>query len=341
MKKYFSCLNLVIILLIATFTTNAKEQEEKIDITQLTKQAEQGNSNAQFKLGTIYFKGEGVLTDCNLSIKWWKKGAKQNNTDAQFALGNAYESYKFNHNYKEALKWYKQAADLGHLDAKTTVGWFYHLGHGTNINNKLALQYWREASKENNTAGLMALGSAYYKGKIIKKNIKLAFKYIEKAAKTGNLTAQWVLGRMYKEQNNYKQAIIWLKKVAIQKSLFATFASNELEEIYTQGGEGVPVDLEESKKWGKQITNNLSLPGVYVAQSAIRKDIKKIRIMKIKATQGNKNAQYNLGIHYFYKKEYQKAKIWLRKSYSAGNKDAKIFWDKHDLWKYNSKKGLQ
>ena len=47
--------------------------------------AEQGNANAQYKLGTIY--DYGVLRNYKISMKWYTLAADQGNADAQNYLG--------------------------------------------------------------------------------------------------------------------------------------------------------------------------------------------------------------------------------------------------------------
>ena len=42
-------------------------------------------------------------------------------------------------NFKEALKWYKFAAEQGNAQAQTEVGYMYYLGSGVRINWKQAL----------------------------------------------------------------------------------------------------------------------------------------------------------------------------------------------------------
>ena len=41
--------------------------------------AEAGNANAQYKLGIMYFKGQGVSKDFVEAAKWYRKAAKQGN----------------------------------------------------------------------------------------------------------------------------------------------------------------------------------------------------------------------------------------------------------------------
>ena len=61
-----------------------------------SKAAEQGNTNAQNNLGSMYEKGEGVLKDLNQAAFWYSKAAEQGDSDGQYNLGINYgtENYK-------------------------------------------------------------------------------------------------------------------------------------------------------------------------------------------------------------------------------------------------------
>ena len=50
----------------------APTAEERL--TQLQKQADSGDADAQFNLGIMYRKGEGVPKDANKAVEWWQKG---------------------------------------------------------------------------------------------------------------------------------------------------------------------------------------------------------------------------------------------------------------------------
>lgn len=52
--------------------------------------AEQGNADAQFNLGLMYFNGTGVQQDDQAALKWFRLAADQGDAFAQFALGNMY-----------------------------------------------------------------------------------------------------------------------------------------------------------------------------------------------------------------------------------------------------------
>ena len=52
--------------------------------------AEQGNADAQCKLGFRYLKGEDVVQDYKEALKWYRLAAEQGDADAQFSLGLMY-----------------------------------------------------------------------------------------------------------------------------------------------------------------------------------------------------------------------------------------------------------
>ena len=53
--------------------------------------AEQGIASAQFNLGMMYAKGQGVPQDYQAALKWYRKAAEQGDASAQNNLGLMYE----------------------------------------------------------------------------------------------------------------------------------------------------------------------------------------------------------------------------------------------------------
>ena len=80
--------------------------------------AEQGHANAQFYLGLMYDKGEGVLQD-----------------------------------YKTAVKWYTLAAEQGDAIAQNSLGWMYDNGHGVIKDNVYAHMWGNIAASNGNENG--------------------------------------------------------------------------------------------------------------------------------------------------------------------------------------------
>ena len=83
-------------------------------LKRFNKAAEQGNADAQYKLGVCYENGKGVPQNMVEALKWFRKAAEQGNADALYELGVCYENGKgVPQNTEEAMKWYNIAAEHG------------------------------------------------------------------------------------------------------------------------------------------------------------------------------------------------------------------------------------
>jgi len=111
----------------ATDLTSAKHAYEQKDYAtafkELTPLAEQGNADAQFLLGKMYWMGQGVLKDGAQAMKWLKASATQGNADAQFYVGSYY--LLPHRDIAEGLKWLRLSAEQGNQDAQLLLGKTY------------------------------------------------------------------------------------------------------------------------------------------------------------------------------------------------------------------------
>jgi len=80
--------------------------------------AEQGNADAQYHLGHMYFVGQGIPQDYAETLKWYRRAADQGLSLAQFALGLI---YYMGHAVPEdkvlAHKWFNLSAAQDHTQA--------------------------------------------------------------------------------------------------------------------------------------------------------------------------------------------------------------------------------
>lgn len=98
----------------ADWTIDGSDVRDDDSFASLRKAAEQGDIDAQYKLGNCYYNGNGVSEDKAEAVKWYRKAAEQGNAKAQCKLGWCY--YYGEGVYKdkaEAIKWYRQAAEQG------------------------------------------------------------------------------------------------------------------------------------------------------------------------------------------------------------------------------------
>ncbi|MGI9339639.1 MAG: tetratricopeptide repeat protein [Psychrobacter sp.] len=96
---------------------------ENDDFMKLKRSAEQGNAEAQYKLGLMYDIGKEVDQDYQKAFKWYEKSANQGLASSQSRLGSMYRYGKgVDINHSKASQWYWKAAEQGDQDAQ------YHLG---------------------------------------------------------------------------------------------------------------------------------------------------------------------------------------------------------------------
>jgi TPR repeat protein len=106
------------------------EAERKLFLEAKAK-ADQGDADAQFNLGVMYAKGQGVVKDEVEAVKWFRKAADQGNAEAQSNLGVMYAKGEgVVKDEVEAVKWFRKAADQGDADAQYNLGVMYAKGQG-------------------------------------------------------------------------------------------------------------------------------------------------------------------------------------------------------------------
>ncbi|MSO74665.1 MAG: sel1 repeat family protein, partial [Alphaproteobacteria bacterium] len=70
-------------------------------------------------------------SDYATALKLWRPLAEQGDADAQYKLGWMYrDGQGVLQDYAEAARWYRKAADQGDAWAQTNLGWMYNHGQG-------------------------------------------------------------------------------------------------------------------------------------------------------------------------------------------------------------------
>jgi TPR repeat protein len=72
--------------------------------------AERGDSSAQYMVGYLYARGEGVISNSSKAASWYRKAADQGDPDAQLNLGLLYVNGQgVKKSYVSAYKWFALA----------------------------------------------------------------------------------------------------------------------------------------------------------------------------------------------------------------------------------------
>jgi TPR repeat protein len=96
------------------------------------------------------------------------KKAEQGDAEAQYKVGICYETkndYGVKENEKESFKWFLKAANQGHLDAQYEIGGFYSYGYGVAKNETECFKWWLKASSQGHAMACYYLGHEYYNKK--------------------------------------------------------------------------------------------------------------------------------------------------------------------------------
>ncbi len=197
------------------------------------KAAEQGNADAQLRLGHCYYEGEGVEQSYEEAVKWYLKAAEQDNFYAPYVLGKRYyEGEGVEQSYEEAVKWYRRAAAQGHVSAMVNLGVCYERGYGVEQSYEGAVSWYREVGDLSSDA-LTKLGNCYYYGQGVEQSYEEAVSCYQKAANQRNKVAQHNLAFCYEHGKGVERSLLTANK------------------WYTRAMEGNYVATEDSLPLGK------------------------------------------------------------------------------------------
>ncbi len=93
--------------------------------------ASAGEAEAQYYLGHLHAKGEGVARDPGRALRWFRAAAEQGEPYGQFALAYVYEhGLGVAPDAAAAVRWYRAAAVQGNQAARNNLGLMYEQCRG-------------------------------------------------------------------------------------------------------------------------------------------------------------------------------------------------------------------
>ncbi len=318
------------------------------DIEEWRNRAEQGDAEAQYKLGISYRDGKGVLRNLNNALSWWTKSAEQGYARAQYELGLYYhyndddkdyeksaEWYRkaaeqgldtaqyllglcygigegVEQDYKKAFEWYKKSAEQGYAEAQNALGEYYYAGCGTEKDAEKAVTWWMKSAEQNYAEAQNALGVYYYEGCGTEKDTEKAVTWWMKSAEQNCAEAQFSLGLYYFDIQDYEKAFNWYEKSAAQG--YARAQLNLGFMYFTIAEKDYKKSLFHKNKFSLEY-------------------VKAFELWIKAAEQGNILAQRNLGFCYYEGKgtvqNREKGIELLKKAAEQGDETAQQFIQKH------------
>lgn len=190
----------------------------EIEMMKCRKAAEQGEADAQYRLGTCYANGDGVETNEAEALKWYYKAAEQGHEGAKGQLVAWYqleEDRAVKWYRKAEVGWYRKVAEQGCVIAQFRLGMCYATGTGVEQNQEKA-EEWFDKIKDpfdQFMIGNCFLAPLHFY--FIRDEV-MAMKWYRKAAEQGYVDAQYMLGLCYCVKQDKPEAVKWLQKAAKQ-----------------------------------------------------------------------------------------------------------------------------
>ncbi len=211
-----------------------------------------GNKFVKITMAGIYSDSNNKLYNMDKAIELYKDCA-ENDSDSfsMFRLGSIY----FNGNGVEkntvlGLQYLDHAAKSGNKYAKITMAGIYSNGDNEFYDMNKAIRLYKDCAENENepdTFSMYRLGAIYLKGKGVEKDIELGLHYLNNAIDGGNSFAKITLADFYADSTHdmydMAKAIQLYKDCAENEDEPDTFSMYRLGAIYIKG-KGVEKNIE-------------------------------------------------------------------------------------------------
>ncbi|KAG2208222.1 hypothetical protein INT47_006077 [Mucor saturninus] len=309
------------------------------------KAAANGKKSAMYEIGMMYLNGEGVRKQDDLACQWLTRSAELGYLSAQLCLGIFYYETSISCDYKQAMHWFQNAADVyshrrkkqlkGCYVAQYYIGIIYLRGHGVYVDYELALQWFAKSAKNGYFLGKFELSLMYFKGQGVPKQEKLAVQWLTDLADLGHVESQVELGCIHLQETltfcDFETAMGWFQKAANNNN--NAQAQFNIGWMYRYGL-GVEINheiafhwIEKSANQGYSMSQNM-LGEMYSNGRGTTQDLNEAVLWFRKSLNNDENAiaQYNLAYCYFTGEgvpiNEHTALIFLRKSAAQGYSEA-------------------
>lgn len=260
------------------------EEDWEQAVYHLRKAAEEGDLDAQYRMGVAYEYGYGVQPDAPEAARWYQLAANQRHPQALLALslcrfngkgieqdsrqgmllqeqsawmGDAVAQYNMGLSFlqgdgvpmdeTQGFYWMLQAAQQGHALAQGQVGMLYVEEQGPCYQPEQGVYWLEQASEAGEIMAQAVLGEIYLMGILLPKDEDKGMELLKHSAQQGYAPAQYVLGMYYLEEERLapELAVRWLQQAAQQGH---ADAQAELGGLYRHGL-GVGPEPQMAFRW--------------------------------------------------------------------------------------------
>jgi hypothetical protein len=148
--------------------------------------ADQRVSKAQYRLGEMYYNGEGVSRNFVQAEKWYRQAAEQGDALAQYRLGKLYYAVE---DYFQAIQWFIKSARQELAESQKMLGRMYYQGQGTSQQLQEAFSWSLKAAEQGLADAQSNVALMYFKGEGVERDYIRSYQWVSLAAAQGNQEA--------------------------------------------------------------------------------------------------------------------------------------------------------
>lgn len=149
---------------------------------------------ADYYLGRMYLYGYGHLKNNSIAMRYFNQSAEKGYLPSVQLM--AKYSLLREKSPEQAIRWFKQAATEGDVNAQMFMAAAYLYGVGVKVNTDIATKYYIDAAKNGNPIAQYALATNFIDSRHSTNN-KLGLIWLSKSAASGNVRALTRLGTLY------------------------------------------------------------------------------------------------------------------------------------------------
>ncbi len=215
------------------------------------------DAKAQFNLGLIYARGDGITPNDDHALHWWLEADKQGGTRTKVLLGLFHNLGRgVGRSEKQAAEWYRKAAEEGDDIATYNLAMLYYNGRGIDQNYELAAEYFGRLAHKGDPEAQNIYATLFLEGQGLKYSPEEASKWFQRAANAKNIYAMFNLATLYRGGTGVpqddKKALYWYTKAA---NLNFAPAQNAVGYMYAQG-RGTEVNKDTAEMWFQRASDN-------------------------------------------------------------------------------------
>ena len=156
MKYKFILIFAVSVAVILSASAMSKKNESNKLVKEMEDYVVDNDTAKLTMLGNMYYSGDGISSgkDYNRALELYRKAAEQGDRDAQYNIGVMYYNGQgVNQSYQESREWFIKSAKKGNSDAQFSLGVIYYEGNGFNVDIDYANTWFKKSCENGDERG--------------------------------------------------------------------------------------------------------------------------------------------------------------------------------------------